>query len=117
MIDILNLEKSKFEKLYKRVIDFKKIGWNNSNIAFHCDINCDHVQTILNFAVRNKDLTTKQIRRPKGKQIEFLKVTNLSSYNKETPFTHLFTDPNKIIEVIEVTPNFHVSKDFAWFFK
>ena len=118
MINILELPKEKMKKIYDRVVKLKKDNWNNQDIAFHCDINCEHVATILAFAVKNKDITTTQIRRASRKKPirEYPKVTDLSMYNRDTPHTRLFTDPNKIIETKKVTKHFSVAKDF-WLFR
>ena len=117
MIDILNLPKDKMKPLFERVVSLKKSEWSDLNIAFHCDINCDHVATILNFARSiGYEFPRASKGRSKNKVKEFPKATDLSKYNKQTPFTRLFTDPNKIIETEPVTKQLHVTKDF-WLFK
>lgn len=111
------------KKLFDKVISLKLKGFVNQQIAFSCNISHTSVIDILkearkynpNIPVVSKQnqVVTKQNQYKKTKRQT--QLTDLSSYNKGTRFTRLFTDPNKKIETEAVTKNFYITKDF-WLF-
>jgi hypothetical protein len=116
-ISLLPFKKQK--KLFDKVVELKLKGFSNAQIGFNCDISQASVTDILRVARKYNPNIPAIVRRnqhntPQPK-LE-TNLTDLSSYNKETPFTRLFTDPNKIIETEPVTKQLHVTKDF-WLFK